>query len=153
MDYWTCFGDPIYDTDGNDPREENTNYVPLGLPCLIGACAEISDGGLQLCLSMFNSKNLQFLKHVSDDESAGNFQPSSTSKFCESACNFSMEIMFFVLEIVWNSKTLNANFMTVISSHQIVCRILFPDLKFHLILILILGKRYFIVGPAYILFD
>jgi hypothetical protein len=63
--------------------------VPLGQPCLVGACAKIYDGDLQLCFPMFNSENFQFLEHVSDDESAGNFQPSSSSNFCESACDFS----------------------------------------------------------------
>jgi hypothetical protein len=38
MDYWTFFGDPIYDTDGDDSGEENVDYVCLGQPCLVGAC-------------------------------------------------------------------------------------------------------------------
>jgi hypothetical protein len=29
MDYWKCFGHPIYDTNGDDYREENVDYVPL----------------------------------------------------------------------------------------------------------------------------
>jgi hypothetical protein len=39
MDYWTYFEDPIYDTDGDDSKEENIDYVPPGQPYLVGACA------------------------------------------------------------------------------------------------------------------
>jgi hypothetical protein len=29
MDYWTCFGDPNYATDGDDSKEEIVDCVPL----------------------------------------------------------------------------------------------------------------------------
>lgn len=38
-----------------------------------------------------------------------------------------------MLEILWHSKILSADFMTAISSHQIVYRNLFPNLKFHFV--------------------
>jgi hypothetical protein len=38
VDYWTCFGDPIYDIDGDNSREVNVDYVPLRQPCLVGVC-------------------------------------------------------------------------------------------------------------------
>jgi hypothetical protein len=59
-------------------------------PCLVGACAEIFYGDLQLCFPMFNLKKIQFLEHVSDDKGVGNFQPLSSSIFCESTCDFSV---------------------------------------------------------------
>jgi hypothetical protein len=38
---------------------------------------------------MFNSYIFfHFLEHVSDDEGAVNFQPSSSSNFCGSVCDF-----------------------------------------------------------------
>ena len=67
MDYWTYFEDPIYDIDGDDSREENVDYVTHGQLYLVGACAEISWGNLQLCLSMFNSENFRFVEHICDD--------------------------------------------------------------------------------------
>ena len=62
---------------------------------------------------------------------------------------FQPEIMYFVLKIVWGGKILNADFITVISSHIFIIRISFLNLKFHLIHIFMHRKINFLVGAAY----
>jgi hypothetical protein len=53
--------------------------------------------------AIHNSEKIQFLEHVNVDEGVGNFQPFFLD-FRESICDFPLESMFLVLEIVWNNK-------------------------------------------------
>jgi hypothetical protein len=41
-----------------------------------------------VCPCLIHIFFFQFLEHVSDDEGAVNFQPSSSSNFCGSVCDF-----------------------------------------------------------------
>jgi hypothetical protein len=47
---------------------------------------------------------------------------------------FQLKFMILVLKIVWGNNILNAIFLIVIVGYQIICTILFSNLKFHLIL-------------------
>lgn len=123
---------PIYDTNGDDSREENGDFAPLGQPCLVGACAEIlivicSYVCLCIWLKSFNFWSLLEVMKALEISSHPHL------KFCVKLhVIFQLQIMLLVLEIVWNSKIFSSNIMSHFQLSNSKDNFIF--LKFHLIL-------------------
>ena len=62
--------------------------MPLGKPCLLSECAEISDGDLQPCFPMYDSENFHISEHRNDDKIDEIFQSYTPSDFCGFAFDF-----------------------------------------------------------------
>jgi hypothetical protein len=70
VDCWKFYGDPIYDIDLDDSREENAEISPLKQPSLVSALSENSIVKLRVGFLVDNSKFFQIREHIVDNESA-----------------------------------------------------------------------------------
>jgi hypothetical protein len=157
VDCWIFYGDPIYDTSSENFEDYSADFGAFGQPYVVDELAEneeVKSEILQPCFPMHTSDLFQPLHHVYDSDNSKFFHPFSAIHSSEIFRNwmmkvleifshlllqicvnllviFQLESVFLVLEIVWGSKILSADFMTSHFQPSNSEQNLFPDLKFH----------------------